>query len=969
MQEQNQKKKSFKETLNLPHTDFPIRPDHIKDDETLLRYWQSEDLYQKTFESNKGKAKFILHDGPPYANGHIHLGHAYNKILKDIVCKSERMAGKHVPVTPGWDCHGLPIERKVTSENPGMSVAETKEKCRKYANHWIDVQRDEFKKLGVLMNWDKPYLTMDFSYEANILRAFGIFVRDGFIEKKKKTVPWCTVDQTVLAAAEIEYKDRRDPSVYVLFPLESNAITKLLPECEGKQVGLLAWTTTPWTLPLNRALLIKPDTNYVVLEYQDKYLMVAQELADSICSLLSIEKKIVGQLSASILQEARAQHPLIPDFTVPIIAEDSVSVQDGTAVVHCAPGCGPDDYEVALKHNLEIFSPISSDGKYTKGIKPESLEGVAVSEGQWAVLRLLAERGLLIHKATLVHSYPHCWRCHNGLIFRATSQWFCNLATKNLKQKALQAIDAITFLPPRSINYLKATVEGRLEWCLSRQRIWGVPIPALLCKKCNEAYISLDLIEAVAKGVRQHGIEYWDAVSIEELGSDIACNNCSGKDFEKEHDILDVWFDSGISHYAVLQHNDQLGFPADMYLEGIDQHRGWFQSSLLTSMVLEDRACTKSFLTHGFTVDERGQKMSKSIGNVISPDEIVAELGTDGLRLWVSSIDYEGDAIVSTTLLKNVGEVYRKVRNTCRFLLSNLYDFNYDRDAVSYDQMKLLDRYALVKLLEFYIDMRRGYINRDFTAVFHGLADYSTAQLSSVYLDIIKDRLYVEKPDGVARRSAQTVCWLILDTLTKVMAPILSFTSELVSSHYQHNKEQSIHLQSFPDLSKFISYLIESKEPTVYSTTETNFLTIAHTLLADPLIVQYDAEWELLLSLRDALLKSIERQREVGLIKHPLEAQIILNIKSQETDKIDAIYASLQKVLKKHSITLADILKELLVVSQVTLAEVNDNLEETELPWLSAQVLHAVGTKCPRCWQWEVTTHPDGLCSRCAKLV
>lgn len=926
---------SFKDSLNLPKTDFPIRPNAVQDDQSLLERWKASDLYKKTFVHNEGKQKFILHDGPPYANGHIHLGHAYNKILKDIIAKSKRMAGFQVPVIPGWDCHGLPIELKVTQENPGLEGAALKKECRAYAQRWLDIQREEFKKLGVLFEWDRPYSTMSFGYEAAIVRAFGKFVEQGYIEKKKKTVAWCFHDKTVLASAEIEYKDRKDPSLYVLFALDSESQKRLFPALSDKKVSVVVWTTTPWTLPMNRAVLVKPKADYLVLAYHDQYIVVGAALAEKLCALLSVEKKVVQEISTAQLSGAQVCHPFVDELVVPILEDSSVTLEDGTAFVHCAPGCGPIDYDVGLKNNLEVYCPVDAAGIYESSIKPESLAGISITDAQGRVIKMLQEKGALLHKGSINHSYPHCWRCHNGLIFRATSQWFCSLTHNNFKQRALAAIETLQFFPARSINFLKATTENRLEWCLSRQRTWGVPIPALLCKTCHEPYISSLLVEEVARGIEQQGIEYWDTVESSRLAQNITCKNCCGTDFIKEKDILDVWFESGVSHYAVLYHNDTQAYPADVYAEGLDQHRAWFQSSLLTSLVLEEQPCTRAFYTHGFTVDQKGNKMSKSLGNVVSPDEIVAQLGTDGLRLWASTINNEGDAIVSPVLLKNVAEVYRKIRNTCRFLLSNMYDFKYDADKVPLEQLLLVDRYALAQLSILNTTVRRAYDDFDFTKVYHALSDYCATQLSSTYLDIIKDRLYVERADGFERRSAQTACWYILDTLTKLMAPILSFTAELVSDQYQHEKVDSIHMQSFADLS----------------------------MIAQQESVAHEQEWHEITSVRSALLKAIELLREQGVIKHSLEAALTVY-----GDDVE-IFTVMQKRLQKTDQRLEQFIKELLIVSQVTFVSSKEGLVATEYPGLYAKVQQASGVKCPRCWHWHTQNNQYDLCDRCTFVI
>ncbi len=938
-QTNNPNQVSYKDTLNLPRTDFPIRANAKEDDPAMVARWAQEQLYKKTFESHKGQEKFILHDGPPYANGHIHVGHAYNKILKDIVGKSQRMMGKNVPITPGWDCHGLPIELKVTQENPGITGSALKKACRTYAQKWIDTQREEFKRLGVLMDWENPYITMSYGYEASILRAFAKFVEGGYIERKNKTVPWCAECQTVLAQAEIEYQDQKDPSIYVLFPLQETTVLKLFPNLAGRSVNLLIWTTTPWTLPLNKAVLIKPCASYVVLDINSTLIVVAQALADKICAMMSADKKIVAEFIAEQLVSGgtHVKHPFI-DVVVPLILSDTVSLDDGTAFVHCAPGCGPDDYEVGVRNNLEIYSPISPDGKYTKEINPAELAGMPVKDGQIWVIKKLAEVGKMFHKTSIKHAYPYCWRSHTPLIFRATKQWFCDLSKDGLKEGAINEADGIKGLPDKSINRLKATLEGRLEWVLSRQRTWGVPIPALICTNCDYTYSNPELIKKVADNVAQKGIEYWDDATVEELlPSKYECPNCKHNTFKKENDILDVWFDSGVSHYAVLSQNPTLAFPANMYLEGKDQHRGWFQSSLLTSVVLEDKAPMKEIVTHGFTVDAQGRKMSKSLGNVVSPQEMIHELGTDGLRLWASSIDISGEAVVSKLMLDNIKEVFRKVRNTSRFLLSNLYDFDITKDEVAFNQLLLLDQYALQELAELNQKVIKAYADYDFTAVAHMLGDYCSVQLSSFYLDIIKDRLYVEKADGHLRRSAQTASWYILDTLTRLMAPILSFTAEQVSDNYQKNKTESIHLQKFAQINA-------------------------------PALNKVDQErWKMLADIRSAVLKAIEGLRAQGIIKHSLEAQVTMHVNDQAA--FAPLFKRLTDDLQKTQQGDKGFFEEFFIVSDVISQKDNSNLESSELTGLSVLINKAPGKKCARCWQWKTSVNDRQLDERCQKIV
>lgn len=969
LQKAKQDTVSFKDTLNLPRTEFPIRSNPKIDDTAMLERWEKDEIYKKSFEVNSGQEKYILHDGPPYANGHIHLGHAYNKILKDIVCKSQRMFGKHVPVTPGWDCHGLPIEQKVTQEKKGLDRIELKKACREYANGWINTQKEEFKKLGVLMDWQHPYITMNPTYESSILKAFGIFVDRGFIERKNKTVPWCATDQTVLATAEIEYEDRKDPSIYVLFPLTPEAINKIDPKLSDKVVNLLIWTTTPWTLPLNRAVSLKSNTHYEILQNNDVYYIVAKALSDKICATMGIEKKVIFEFSSEKLEGQKALHPFILGLTVPILVEPSVLLDEGTACVHRAPGCGPEDYEIGIRNNLEIFSPISPDGKYTKGIEPKELEGMSVADGQGWVINTLSVHNKLFYKTSIRHSYPHCWRCKNGLIFRATKQWFCDLSRENLKEKAIAAIDNIKMIPETGAERLKSTLEGRLEWCLSRQRIWGVPIPAVLCTNCDDySYTDKNLIDKVAQGVSTEGIEYWDKVELNQLlPKDFTCPKCKKSDFKKETDILDVWFDSGVSHFAVLYKNSKLQFPANIYLEGSDQHRGWFQSSLLTSLVLEQQACTKSIVTHGFTVDANGKKMSKSLGNVVSPQEMVDKMGTDGLRLWVSSIDVKDEAVVSEVLIKNVQEVNRKIRNTCRFLLSNLYDFDFEKDAVKVAELTWIDKYALSQLYVLSEKIKQNYLDCRFTAVFHELADYCAKDLSAFYLDIIKDRLYVEQADGKLRRSAQTVCWYILDTLTKLMAPILSFSSEQISDFYQKNKKDSIHLQKFANISSEYDFFMS--DVTSQSFYKKYILTEKPDRKQDNYggLIYWNQLWNTLINIRGAILKAIEEQREKGIIKHPLEAHVSINIDLNKKELSD-IQTFFEDIIKSGT-TLETFFKEFLVVSKFSILSTPATLKPSEYKGLYIDVSRVEGDKCPRCWNYDITKDSNKLCNRCQKII
>ena len=963
---------SYKDTLNLPRTDFPIRAQSHIFDPQILERWDAEKLDALTSVHNQGKQRFVLYDGPPYANGHIHLGHAYNKILKDIFLKSERMSGKHVPYAPLWDCHGLPIEIKVVQETGEKDPVKLKQACRSYAAKWTEIQKQEFKKLGVMMNFDESSMTMDPVYEAQTLRAFGIMVGKGYIARKQKTVPWCMHCQTVLANAEIEYEERKDPSVYVQFPFDQSVIKQVFadkPELFDKKISLLVWTTTPWTLPLNRAVVLKPGAKYQLVAMNEHLVILGKELVGKVASLMQVDANVVAEFDAEQLIGQKVCHPFIQDFQVPVIGDEFVSLEDGTACVHSAPGCGPDDYEIGIKNGLEIYSPLTVDGRYTQDIIPADLAGIQVTDGQWAVLKKLEEVGNLFFKQSIRHSYPHCWRCHNGLIFRATQQWFCDLSQHNLRQRALQAIADIRMVPETGRNRLAATISGRLEWCLSRQRIWGVPIPAISCNDCNYVDLTVDLVEKVAQGVEKHGIEYWDFVEISSLISSGACIKCGSYNLKKEVDILDVWFDSGVSHFAMLSEGVDVTYPADMYLEGKDQHRGWFQSSLLTSLALHEKPAMKEILTHGFTVDEKGRKMSKSLGNVVSPDDIVTKIGLDGLRLWVASNDYDSDPIVSDSLMNNVAEVHRKIRNTCRFLLSNLYDFDITKDAVHVDKMLLIDQYALCQLFEVNKSVQQSYKDRKTTAVFHELADYCVKELSAFYLDIVKDRLYVEKVDGFERRSAQAVCYYIVDTLTKLMAPILSVTAELVSDCYQRDKKASIHLQDFADLD-FVSYRLFGEYNISYGTILDKRLVGVH---ESPVygcsIIEFEKIWQAMRDVRGAVLKSLEELRGQGVIKHSLDAAVQLYVSPEfkHYDLVQQLFAMIEQ--QGQSVHL--FLKEYFIVSQVKLALDAHSMQQV-IPGVFVQTTKAIGGKCARCWQWEEFDRFDEvkqLCQRCAQAL
>lgn len=946
----------FQATLNLPQTSFPIRANAAEREPEILQQWENDQVAKKAMQRNKGNKKFILHDGPPYANGHLHMGHAFNNILKDITCKFKRMTGHHVPLVPGWDCHGLPIELKVAAEL-GQDIKKDrvafKKACREYAAGWVQIQKDELKDLGKLADYDNAYITMHPTYEASILRSLATFVEQGYIQRKGKTVPWCASCQTVLATAEIEYKDRKDPSCYVAFTLDDRDARMTFPFCFEKDeqlvISCVAWTTTPWTIPLNRAVVLNPTAVYVVLQGKQEHeaYIVAKDLAASFCATLGITMTVLAECDANALQGKCARHPLSDTQCVPVLLDEAVVLGEGTACLHCAPGCGPEDYLLGKKNGLEIYSPVASDGRYTAEIEPKELVDMPVAEGQFWVLKKLAERGKLVHKASVMHSYPHCWRCHNGLIFRATDQWFCDLQKNDLVTGALKEIEQMSFVPEWGKARLTAFVGNRSEWCISRQRQWGVPIVALQCSACGHAHIDAAMIRKVADKVALEGVEYWDRVTMHDLVSDgvvvaLKCARCSAtalENFTLERDILDVWFDSGVSNMAVLKDVQRdLAFPADVYLEGSDQHRGWFQSSLLCSMVLNGKAPTKTFVTHGFIVDEHKHKMSKSEGNGVAPQEVIQKYSRDILRLWVASADFEGDVVISEKLLGNVAEVYRKIRNTCRFMLSNLYDFDYEKDLVVVDKLTPLDCYALSRLHDVYKEVMDAYDAYKFTQVVSIINNYCAQDLSAVYLDIVKDRLYVEGKESLLRRSAQTTLFYILDTLTRLLAPILSFAAEDICSHYQSGVSgASIHLQDI-------------REP----------------LNVWALKPDLKQQWQALEQLRNAVVKAIEPHRASGTVKHSLEATITLFLEPG-TPQAELIKAFVDSNLT--SATCGQFFIDWCIVSDVTFVQSEQGLEATDAPWIKILVQRVHGEKCPRCWHWSVTDHAQKLCKRCEKVV
>jgi isoleucyl-tRNA synthetase len=946
----------YKSTLNLLGTLFPMRADAIKNDPLMQDRWKALNLDSLLKELNNGNESFVLHDGPPYANGDIHLGHAYNKVMKDIFARFKRMAGYHVNIIPGWDCHGLPIEQKVSSENPQLKGAELKKACRKYAFKWVQKQREDFKKLGISMDWENPYLTMSPVYEGKTVEAFGKLYETGFIHRTNKTIPWCMECQTALASAEIEYHDRKDPSVYVKFLIkDSKNFFKV-----EQDVSFLVWTTTPWTLPLNRGLMLKEKGTYELLKSENDFLIVGSGTVEHLKNVCNKDFISIKTFSAEEFKELEIHHPFEKTRLIKIIFDNEVSTTEGTACVHTAPGCGPIDYEIGIKNGLEIYSPITSDGRYSEDVLISELKGMSIKDAQGLVIQRLEEENRLFFKTTLMHSYPFCWRSKTPLIFRATPQWFFNLENNDLKKRAKEFIQQIEFHPAAQKRFLDATVSSRWEWCLSRQRVWGAPIIALIHKNNKDFYTSVEFIQKVSDEIKTQGIEFWDVITIEELlargflPKDFPINN-----YVKENNILDVWFDSGVSNYACL--SERLVFPADLYLEGIDQHRGWFQSSLLLSTALHNKAPMKHIMTHGFTVDEKGQKMSKSIGNTVAPFELTQKIGTDGLRLWVAFIGNEGDAVVSDQLINNISDVYRKIRNTCRFMLQNISDFKFSDDLLENKSiLHAFDVYVLYRAYEVYLMSVKHYNDYNLTGVIHIVSEFCSSFLSAMYFDSLKDTLYCDKIDNLRRRSSQLTMYLVLDMINTIMAPILVHTSDFAFDYYKNNGEKSIHLQLFKfgeSIKKLLKNIIKEEDLLVQKNglLSNESIKNAHLKFMETLNKEYMQVWKSFWLMRDKVMQHIEQQRAAKLFSHSSEAFIHIYI-----GKEDHLWWNAFKYYFRSPEELTLFLRDIFVVSEVFL---DNGLEEQSI--ITVRKYEAI--KCPRCWKFYKNIHE--LCSRCESII
>ncbi len=925
----------WKDTLNLPRTDFPMKGKLPQREPEFLKFWEDLRLYEK-LEQREGPV-FILHDGPPYANGHIHMGTALNKILKDIILKSRRMMGYRAPFVPGWDCHGLPIEINVERElkvrRGELPKNEIRRHCRSYAQRFVHIQKEEFRRLGVLGDWDHPYLTMSPEYEATIAREFVRFLSSGQVYRRKKPVYWCTHCLTALAEAEVEYYPHRSPSIYVKFPLAEDALAVL---GLSEPAAILIWTTTPWTLPANLAVALHPEFDYLVVRWNgEEPLLLAEGRLSALCAELGRDlPEILLRIRARDLENKHAYHPFYARKSRLILA-DYVTLEAGTGCVHIAPGHGEEDYESGLRYGLEVYSPVDDQGNFLPEV--EFFGGKNIFSANPEIVELLQRKGRLLLAREIEHSYPHCWRCKKPVIFRATEQWFISMEAKDLRGKALEAIDRVRWIPRWGRERIRGMVEKRPDWCLSRQRAWGVPVTVFTCRKCGEILREEKYYQKVLEIFREQGADPWFELPASELlPPDTRCPKCGGTEFRKEEDILDVWFDSGVSFAAVLEQRPELGFPADLYLEGSDQHRGWFQSSLLCAVGTRGVPPYKAVLTHGFVVDGQGRKMSKSLGNVIHPQDIVDQHGAEILRLWVASEDYREDIRLSQEILRRLVEAYRKIRNTGRYLLGVLYDFDPRKHYLPWEKLPEFERYILARLAQLIRRVRRAYEDYEFHLVVQEIHRFCVVEVSSLLIDINRDRLYCEHPESPLRRAAQTVLYEVLEALTRLLAPILSFTSEDFYRHYPFPREaESVHLLTFPE--------IRWPEP------EQDFLK----------------RWEKLLLLRGEITRALEKARkETELIGSPLEAQVLV----RPSEDLEEFFTSEDWWAY---FTLVSDFRRVEDLPAPGEREVLYHSEEVE--GLSLLVRRAPGDKCQRCWQWkeEVGRDPEfpGLCARCTRVV
>ena len=920
----------YKSTLNLPKTDFPMKADLPNREPKILKHWQDIDLYGKIRINCKGKKKFVLHDGPPYANGSIHMGHALNKILKDIVIRYKTMRGYDSPYVPGWDCHGLPVEHQLFKELKITKYDIEQVKFRKmaydYAMKYVSIQRDEFKRLGILGDWDNPYLTLSKSYEAEIIRSFGRLVERGYIYKDLKPVNWCANCETALAEAEVEYEDKASPSIYVKF----ESIYNNLPHY------FIIWTTTPWTLLANVAIAVHPEFEYAITEiggpvFKGETFILAKELVQGVMDKIGVKEfRILKLVKGKDLESLEARHPFI-DRKAKVVLAEYVSIEEGTGCVHTAPGHGQEDYLTGKRYDLPTIMPVDSKGRFDK--TAGEFSGMEVYKANRAIIERLKFLGHLVREEEVTHSYPHCWRCKKPIIFRATDQYFMNIDHNDLRKEMLAAISLrIKWIPEAGQARISAMVENRPDWCLSRQRYWGVPIIAFHCKNCKEVLLDSKVIEYVASLVEKEGADAWFLKKAEDLmPKGVKCKKCHSADFVKENDIIDVWFDSGVSHQAVLKKDKNLDYPCELYLEGSDQHRGWFQSALITAMGIDNSVPYKNVLTHGFVVDGEGKKMSKSLGNVITPEQVMKKYGADILRLWVASSDYSEDVRLSDEILTRLADAYRKIRNTYKYLLSNLYDFDPAKDSVPYEKMLEIDRWILSKLSSLIKESAQNYDSYAFHKVYRDIYNFCVYEISSVYLDILKDRMYTFRSDSLERRSGQSAMFELLTVLLKMLAPLLAITTDEAWGYVKtEGKSDSIHMGSWPDdnYNKWFDGSLNKK-------------------------------WEFLINAREIVLKKLEEKRQSNEIGSSLEARAVLATS-------DGTY---KKVLKENE----GMLRYLFIVSQVELREAIDDKAVSQDGPIQVYIEKSRGLKCQRCWNYSEavganSSHP-ALCERCVKAV
>nr|VFK60498.1 MAG: isoleucyl-tRNA synthetase [Candidatus Kentron sp. TC] len=949
----------YKDTLNLPRTAFPMRANLANREPAMLVFWQEISLYQRLRDQRAGRKRYILHDGPPYANGDIHIGHAVNKVLKDIIVKARGMDGFDVPYIPGWDCHGLPIEhqveKRVGKAGRKIDASAFRKACREYATKQIDKQREDFTRLGILGNWDRPYLTMDFAIEADIVRALGKVIESGRLDRGFKPVHWCIDCGSALAEAEVEYEDKQSPAIDVRFParneeafLDAFELDKDEQKTEGP-ISVLIWTTTPWTLPANRAVAVNGEFDYVFTQIEteqgQEYLILAKDLLMGAMARYGIEKyQVLGYSPGHRLEGLMLQHPFY-ERLVPVILGEHVTLEAGTGAVHTAPGHGQEDYVVGIRYDLPVDNPVGPDGRFVDGAP--YLEGQSVWDANTSIVGALEQNGALMRLETVTHSYPHCWRHKTPIIFRATPQWFIRMESggiddaggATLRQNALDAISSVAWQPDWGAARIRGMVENRPDWCISRQRSWGTPITLFVHRETGQPHPdTVRLIEEVAKRVEACGIDAWfDLDPRELLGPD-------AEDYQKVGDTLDVWFDSGVTHFTVLSRRDELDFPADLYLEGSDQHRGWFQSSLLASLAMGREAPYRAVLTHGFTVDADGMKMSKSRGNVIAPQQVVGQLGADILRLWVAATDYSAEMSVSDEILRRMADSYRRLRNTARFLLANLYGFDPVRDMTPFDEMLALDRWAVDRALTLQRDIQSAYRANHFHIVCQRLHNFCTVELGSFYLDIIKDRQYTTGAASLARRSAQTALYHIAEALVRWLAPILSFTAEEIWRHLPGEREESVFLgEWYPDLA--------------------------------PLTQEEDMNagfWDRVIVVRDAVNRELERLRAAGVIGSALDAEVELYCGGALLADLRRLEDELRFVLITSRASVHSLDQRPDDAVETTLETTNETTQDTNsVLWLRVTV--SPHRKCIRCWhrREDVGAHPEHpeICGRCVENV